>query len=45
VGTTFYGREHGPVSEHTIRIQDGRLTFVYDDALVDLVEGGQAVQA
>ena len=26
---------------HNIRIQDGRITFVYDDAIADLLEVGQ----
>lgn len=30
------------MSEHTIKISDGRLTFVYDDALGDLLDEGTA---
>ena len=30
------------MSEHTIKIRDGRLTFVYDDALAFLLDEGDA---
>lgn len=30
------------MSTHTIKIQDGKVTFVYDDALADLLTTGAA---
>ena len=43
VGKRLAAKQERKAASHTIKIENGRLSFVYDDALADLLTEGAAI--